>query len=179
MKSGYSYATLAQNIDALQKAGTPRRIAIKSAFAHARVSFFKAHAKGALPAWLAYPRSNRMREHYNTQGEPSQESTRGAFRANPSKPIREIAEARKLFADFTGHEPGEAVRISLPAQPKAGLVFGTLIQVGYRSARDGRLYRHTFRTNSSRPLLIASSDGKSLHIVGGRYAFTDRGIEDK
>lgn len=93
---------------------------------------------------------------------------------NPSA----VESARKLLRDFTGRDPQKKITRALPKPPRAGLVFGTLVQVGYRSRRDGALYRHTFRSNKSRPLLVASHDGRSLHIVGGRYRFTDRGIED-
>lgn len=93
--------------------------------------------------------------------------------------IADIERAQRLFKDFTGHDSHTVKRVMLKPLPKAGLVFGQLIEVGYRSARDGALYKHTFRSNRSRPLLIASSDGKQVLIVGGRFAFTDRGIVDK
>lgn len=90
-----------------------------------------------------------------------------------------IRKAVQLYKGFTGRSEHAVQRVKLKPQPKAGLVFGQLLQVGYRSARDGCLYRHTFRSKNSRPLLIASSDGNQLLIVGGRFAFTDRGIEDR
>jgi len=31
----------------------------------------------------------------------------------------------------------------------------------------------------SRPLLVASPDGKCLMLLGGRFKFTDRGIVDR
>jgi hypothetical protein len=177
MESGYSYAVVARNINTLISQGIRRREAIARAFAHSRVCFFKAHPKGALPEWLAYPFNYRLREHYTPDGEPV-----GRFKRNPDirskAPAREVAQAKKLFADFTGKKPGSVRRMKLAKAPKAGLAFGTLVQIGYVSARDGQKYRHTF-SKKSRPLLIAASDGKSVHIVGGRYAFTDRGIEDR
>ena len=50
----------------------------------------------------------------------------------------------------------------------------------YDTVRDGESekYIHRFKKRS-RPLLVSSSDGKSLHILGGEYEFTDRGIVDK
>ena len=64
--------------------------------------------------------------------------------------------------------------------PKTGLVIGELDGVLYTNVRDGKTekYKHDFK-KSSRPHLIASNDGKSLHILGGEYEFTERGIEDK
>ena len=64
--------------------------------------------------------------------------------------------------------------------PKTGLVIGELDGVLYTTERDGvtESYIHEFDENS-RPLLASASDGKSLHILGGRYAMTDRGIVDK
>jgi hypothetical protein len=60
------------------------------------------------------------------------------------------------------------------------LAFGELLEVKYRTTRDGQteLYRHPFRA-SSRPLLAARHDGSRVYIVGGRYRFTDRGIVDE
>jgi hypothetical protein len=64
--------------------------------------------------------------------------------------------------------------------PKSGLVIGELDGVLYTTVRDGKTerYIHRFRKRS-RPRLIASHDGKSLHILGGEYEFTERGIVDK
>lgn len=60
------------------------------------------------------------------------------------------------------------------------LPVGELDGVLYTTVRDGQTekYIHKFR-KKSRPLLAASHDGKSLHILGGEYEFTERGIEDK
>ena len=102
---------------------------------------------------------------------------------------RELRQAGRLFADFTGHDPriGERLDASralgLPIQPgrKIPLVaFAELLEVKDRTIRDGKeeFYRHPFRA-SSRPLLAARHDGKRLYIVGGRYRFTDRGIVDQ
>jgi len=63
--------------------------------------------------------------------------------------------------------------------PKAGLVIGELDGVLYTTQRDGKTekYIHEFKKRS-RPLLISSNDGTSLHILGGRYGMTERGIVD-
>lgn len=90
----------------------------------------------------------------------------------------QIEDARKLFRDFRGDAPEGLRKVRLPT-PKTGLVIGELDGVLYTTVRDGKResYIHEFSTKS-RPLLIASHDGASLHIVGGQYEFTDAGIED-
>lgn len=177
LKSGYGGETIAHNVGEMERSGHSRGQAVAAAFAHARVSFFRKFPHGALPSFLAYPSGYRLRRHYDRSGKPLKVNF-AKYRENPA-PRAEIQKAAKLFEDFTGRAPDGVQKINLPEMPKAGLVFGQLIRVGYRSARDGLLYEHTFRKLKSRPLLIASSDGKTVLIVGGRYAFTDRGIEDR
>jgi hypothetical protein len=60
------------------------------------------------------------------------------------------------------------------------MLVGDLDGVLYTTVRDGKTekYVHRFRKRS-RPLLVSAHDGKSLHILGGEYEFTERGIEDK
>jgi len=91
----------------------------------------------------------------------------------------DLARAAKALKDFSGHEASEVLRIK--ERPfKKGLVVGQLHGLLYGTVRDGRSenYIHRFR-KSSRPLLAASDDGKSLRIVGGRFQFTEAGIEDR
>lgn len=97
---------------------------------------------------------------------------------NPSK-RQKIATAARLLRDFSGHTPGELLTVK-EAPIKTGLVIGTLDGVPYTTIRDGKTehYLHEFSENS-RPLLIASSDGRRLGIVGGRFQFTEAGIIDK
>jgi len=84
-----------------------------------------------------------------------------------------------LLEDFSGHAPTEVLRVR-ENSPTVGLVVGELDGVLYSTVRDGvaEKYIHRFRKNS-RPLLAASSDGKNLRIVGGRFEFTEAGIEDR
>lgn len=83
------------------------------------------------------------------------------------------------YEEFSGHraEYGEKVRLNIP---RAGLVVGDLDGVLYTTVRDGETekYVHKFRSKS-KPVLVAGSDGRSLHVVGGAYEFTDRGIVDQ
>lgn len=103
-----------------------------------------------------------------------------ARRSNPVGPTqKQIDNAANLFREFTGDFPGGSQTVKLPV-PKTGLVIGELDGVLYTTIRDGKTekYQHDFK-KSSRPHLIASSDGSSLHILGGDYEFTERGIEDR
>lgn len=90
-----------------------------------------------------------------------------------------VEQAAQKFRDFTGMEPGKILKVR-QLVPKTGLVIGKLDGVLYTTIRDGKRerYKHAFR-DKSRPLLSVSSDGSQLIIVGGRYEFTEAGIEDR
>lgn len=83
------------------------------------------------------------------------------------------------MADFSGHDVTRLLRVHQPSV-KRGLIVGELDGVLYTAVRDGQRqkYIHRFRKRS-RPLLTAAADGRSLDIVGGRYQFTEAGIEDR
>jgi hypothetical protein len=105
-----------------------------------------------------------------------------ARRRNPERRADQqeaIDKASRLLEDFSGHAPTHATPVDLPT-PEVGLVVGELDGVLYTTIRDGKRerYVHEFRPKS-RPLLAADSDGKTLHIVGGQYEFTDAGIVDR
>ena len=106
------------------------------------------------------------------------------LRSNPeSVTDAALDDAARKLQDFTGHEPGKVIEAKLPSV-KTGLVIGELDLIGYRTKREGidggRMvrYGHQFR-KKSRPLLAVSKDGTQLLIVGGRYEFTEAGIEDR
>ena len=99
-------------------------------------------------------------------------------RRNPVGPTqREVDQAGELFKDFTGSEPEKLQKVRI-RNPKTGLVIGELDGVLYTTVRDGKTekYEHEFK-KGRRPHLISAHDGKSLHILGGDYEFTERGIE--
>ena len=99
---------------------------------------------------------------------------------NPVPPTRgQVNDAKNLFRDFRGDDPAGMRKVQL-RNPKTGLVIGELDGVLYTTVRDGKRekYIHEFKTKS-RPLLVSSSDGESLHIIGGKYAFTESGINDR
>lgn len=185
LQDGYSYATFAQNVHELSKT-LPHVQAIAAAYAHARVCYFRAHPQGAIPAWLAYPANYRLRQHYDKNGRPQIGARKDNPRtlpkvrrvaANRATP-REVAAAVRLHTEYNDRAPRGSRRLALKPLPKAGVVLGKLIQVGYVSTRDGKRYLHPFRARS-RPLLVASHDGTQALIVGGRFAITGRGIEDR
>jgi hypothetical protein len=105
---------------------------------------------------------------------------------NPHWPTEQdqIDEAARRLEDFSGHAARRVVKVRSRSNRKTGLIVGELDLIGYRTKREGidggKLvkYEHTFRSGS-RPLLAVSSDGTQLHIVGGRYEFTEAGIEDR
>ena len=99
-----------------------------------------------------------------------------ARRSNPVGPTRrEKEDAGQLFKDFTGHNPQSLQRVKLNL-PKVGLVVGQLDGVLYTTVRDGKRESYIHEFEKRRPLLVSSHDGKSLHILGGEYEFTERGI---
>jgi hypothetical protein len=106
-------------------------------------------------------------------------------RRNPDpRTDAKLDEAAQRLADFSGHEPHKLLKVRPHSTDLEGLVIGELDLIGYRTKRigiaGGKLvrYAHDF-AKGSRPLLAVTSDGKQLYIVGGRYEFTDAGIEDR
>ncbi len=92
----------------------------------------------------------------------------------------QIAQAAKLFEDFTGHKGEVTEYAQMPRIGSAVACIGEVEIIAYVATRDGKRerYAHKFR-KSSRPLLCVTHDGKTLLMLGGAYKFTDRGIEDR
>jgi hypothetical protein len=69
-------------------------------------------------------------------------------------------------------------KVTLDNPPKAVYKLGNLVAVQYETHRNLKkeLYQHRFKS-SARPILASSTDGDSLHILGGGFAVTDKGIE--
>lgn len=106
-------------------------------------------------------------------------------RRNPEwRTDQQLDEAARRLEDFSGHGVRKTFTVPARSNQRTGLVIGELDLIGYRTKRagiaGGKLvrYAHDF-SKGSRPLLVSSSDGKQLHIVGGRYEFTEAGIEDR
>lgn len=105
-----------------------------------------------------------------------------ARRTNPE--IRpELDQAARKLEDFSGYPARKVLKVKTP-RGGAGLVIGEIQHVSYIAQREGIAgskpaeYEHAF-SKRSRPLLAVTQDGKQLHIVGGRYEFTEAGIEDR
>lgn len=91
----------------------------------------------------------------------------------------EVSRAAKLFENFTGEKADREQKIQLPPPPKTALAIGPVLLIGYSTIRDGKRENYIHRFSShARPLLAASSDGRSVFMLGGAYTFTDRGIVD-
>ncbi len=92
----------------------------------------------------------------------------------------DIARAADLYERFTGHEAETIGKIRVPKMPAVGVAVGEIDFVGYTTVRDGKTeaYIHKFHKRD-KPLFVVSPDGKSLHLIGGNYTFTERGIVDK
>lgn len=89
-----------------------------------------------------------------------------------------VAQAVKLFEDFTGHQADHYTPVKMPRVDVAMLI-GEVEQIAYNTVRDGKKerYLHKFKA-SARPMLAASHDGKTLLIIEGDFEFTERGITD-
>ncbi|MGH9780191.1 MAG: hypothetical protein ACRD33_00095 [Candidatus Acidiferrales bacterium] len=99
------------------------------------------------------------------------------YAKNPQS--RDIQKAGKLLENFSGHAPSEIITVN-DKDFTTGLAIGPVLGIAYETVRDGvtEPYFHEFRKRS-RPLLAASSDGTQLRIVGGRFRFTESGINDR
>lgn len=172
MKSGYSYQTLLDNAATLGHQGVPRKNALAASFAYARLSYFKRFPGGWLPKKLQRPQGYGNKSDYNLRGYPIQRGEPMTLN-NPS--VRDAITLQKRFSgSFSRIE-----KVTIPPNPRAALVVGPLTMIGYQSTRDGSpaIYVHRFAKHA-RPLLAASNDGQHLLILGGEFAFTERGIVD-
>ncbi|NDG04325.1 MAG: hypothetical protein EB121_03085 [Alphaproteobacteria bacterium] len=90
-----------------------------------------------------------------------------------------ISRAADLYERFSGHEAEAIGKVRVNPMPKVGVAIGEVDGILYTTVRDGVLekYIHKFR-KADKPLFVVSPDGKSLHLVGGNYTFTERGIVD-
>jgi hypothetical protein len=138
--------------------------------------YFGTHDRARGVAQILVKRFNVLRAYKVWVG-PALASMR---RRNPES----LDEAARRLEDFSGHAVKKTIQVSPRSHQTTGLVIGELDLIGYRTKRAGIAagklirYAHDF-SKGSRPLLAVSSDGKQLHIVGGRYEFTEAGIEDR
>lgn len=178
LKPGYSKATLDANIAEMIRAGKTREQAVKVSLDWGRVSYFKKHPEGFLPVHLKLPNGRRDRAAFNKYyGHYEPPVT---MKQNPIKDRRaKINAAMKLYSDFTGEEAEEVGTYPQPKPLQVGIAIGECCGIAYETVRDGEVekYFHEF-AKKDRPLLVSSSDGKQLVILGGEYDFTENGIVD-
>jgi len=101
-------------------------------------------------------------------------------RAGASRRVRdEIEQAADLYERFSGHDPEEIGRVTVPRVPRVGVAIGEVDGILYSTIRDGKFekYIHKFH-KKDRPLFVVSPDGKQLFLIGGNYTFSERGIVD-
>lgn len=139
-------------------------------------------AKGI--ARLLIRRYVRLSDYNIYVGTPDR-AVKNARRHNPEwRTEDKLDEAARRLEDFSGHGVKRVLKVAPRSNEHTGLVIGELDLIGYRARRvgigGGKLvkYEHDF-SHGSRPLLAVTKDGKQLHIVGGRYEFTEAGIEDR
>lgn len=175
LKSGYSHATFNTNLRELLDAGHERNSAVMAAASMARKSFFKRFPRGALPNWLAYPKTNRLANHYTSSGAPV------TLRENPidARPNEsQLAKATALYEGFTGEAPRTLRKLTAPLPMKEGLAIGKVFGIMYSVDATGERFRHIFKQRAQ-PLLVVSPDGHQVILHGGAYTFTKRGFVDK
>lgn len=180
MNAGYSRETVATNMKALREEGKSVQEAALLALSAARVSYFKRFPNGALPRWLAYPKTHLLKHHYDANGRALHSGAGAlALRENPS--LRsEILQGEELQRAFSGHRTKNIVRLPAQGGARVKVAIGKVLGIIYETRRDGRSenYIHRF-AKASRPLLTASADGKRLELLGGAFNFTERGIVDR
>jgi len=95
-----------------------------------------------------------------------------------SRAVEELTDARTLFERFHDFAPPTILRRRCPPMPPVLVKLGRLRGVIYSSDKwqsgKPRTYIHFM---DRPPLLACDPTGTQLHIVGGRYRVTARGIE--
>jgi hypothetical protein len=94
-------------------------------------------------------------------------------------PKRDLHAAIALYESFREKKPRRIKVVDVDI-PTVVACIGHVEAIDYRTTHGKKLalYRHDF-VKGSRPLLVASPDGKCLMLLGGRFKFTDRGIVDR
>lgn len=92
----------------------------------------------------------------------------------------QLREAAKLYENFSGHDAEVVASLDKPEMPDVLVAIGEIDGIMYSTVRDGvkEKYIHKFAVDA-RPLFAVSFDGSQLHMLGGAYDFTERGIEDR
>lgn len=175
---------------------SPKAAARREAFC-ARMGGMREKLTGAAAAADPYSPVNRAlahwdcdmpallkKKHVSKNVRPKKASKRNpvpaSSRAGASRQVRDLVDqAADLYERFSGHDPEEIGRVSVPAIPRVGVAIGEVDGILYSTIRDGKheKYIHKFHKRD-RPLFVVSPDGKQLFLIGGNYTFTERGIVD-
>lgn len=149
------------NVGALESEGHPRRQAIAIAFAAARAAYFKRFPSGALPVWMAAKKGARLARHYSTGG--------ALIDANPVPPSR-VLQAKRLYTDFTGHTPDDAVSVKVSgAGFKTGFIVGRVLALELTFPDTAKKWCLDFTKPAERPALCLSHDGKRCVMIDGDF----------
>lgn len=179
VRPGYGQKTIDENINRLMRDGFPRPMAARIALNKARQSYFKAHPDGFLPSRIAYA-NKRSRIEYLADGSPSLLPSQ--YLKNPVPPLapNAVRQAKKLYSDFTGHDPKNIRKVTQPPPLTTGVAIGPVLGIIYETVRDGvkERYIHKFHKVAARPLLVVSPGGEQMVLLGGAFQFTERGFVD-
>lgn len=158
LKNGYSQKTVSENISFLVKEGYPQNQAVAISLNRAREFYKRKFPSGYLPYHL-------NQSHYlrNTGKNPK-------IKTGLESIIKELRGMRDDFGDENSR------KMSIDDDQNDGVLseLGELVAVIYREG--GKNYIHEF-AKSGLPKLAVTYDGKQLHILGGEYEVTERGIE--
>jgi hypothetical protein len=89
-----------------------------------------------------------------------------------------FALARDLFRQFHRFTAPCVIRAQARRRPRVLVHLGTLRGVIYTAQKDRCGRRRTYiHFMEDPPQLTCSPDGRQLHIIGGSYRVTPRGIE--
>lgn len=96
---------------------------------------------------------------------------------NPAPPA-ELGAAVRTFRMFHGFAPRHLTPVHGRSElPHALVELGELVEVTYRSNKfDRRPRDYVHRFGTPRPKLCTGPRARGLHVVGGRYRLTARGI---
>lgn len=102
-------------------------------------------------------------------------------RRNPGN--RQVKRAADFYENFHWGERPEKVIVGADVSPEPDVLsnIGTLVNITYLTSKGGEKaeWTHDFgEEGGKRPKLAVDSENNRLHIVGGDYKVTERGIED-
>jgi hypothetical protein len=137
-----------------------------------------AEGSGALPA-LAQDAWEAAKVKRNRR----QNRRAGKARSNPRE--SEVARARRTYQLLNENEPGQITRVrGARNAPKVAVKIGELVSLVYRSDKyagspdnpEGKPQLYEHKTKRPHPVLVTDSEGREVHIVGGKMHPTPDGL---